>query len=84
MEYSTRHPHEALALTHAPLRRPVLLRRVDGEPAVCRRLAALGLRRGAHLEVVQRTVGGGIVVAVAEARIALGRELADRLTVEPR
>ena len=48
-----------------------------GEPrldrARARRLAELGLRPGAEVVVLHRTAGGGRVVAVDGARLALGR-----------
>lgn len=48
-----------------------------------RRLAELGLRRGATLEVMQRTAGGGRVVSVAGGRIALDAAVAAALTATP-
>ncbi|NLT29533.1 MAG: ferrous iron transport protein A [Propionibacterium sp.] len=50
---------------------------VEANPArpVARRLASLGLRRGAEIEVLHGTAGGGRVVAVAGARVALGKDL---------
>ncbi len=57
---------------------------VPGEPSLRRRLQAQGLRPGAPLTVVRRSAGGGRVVAVAGARVALGKILARQLTVEVR
>lgn len=65
------------------MRTPLTLRRSVGEPDFRRRLSALGLRRGARLTVVHRTIGGGRIVAVAGARIALDRGVLARLYVEP-
>jgi Fe2+ transport system protein FeoA len=45
------------------------------------RLAELGLRPGCRLTVLARTAGGGRVVGVGHARIALGRAVARRLHV---
>lgn len=45
------------------------------------RLAELGLRAGARIEIVQRAVGGARVVAVTGARIALDGRTAARLPV---
>jgi ferrous iron transport protein A len=47
------------------------------------RLAELGLRCGAVVRIVSRSVGGGRVVAVDGARIALDRGTAGRLTIAP-
>lgn len=52
------------------------------DTVLTRRLSSLGLRRGAQLRLVQRLAGGGRVVAVAGARVALGASLLDGLTVE--
>lgn len=46
-----------------------------------RRLAQLGLRAGAEVVVTMRTSGGGRVVAVSGARIALDQATAQRLRV---
>lgn len=54
------------------------------DPALRRRLQDQGLRPGTPLTVVRRTAGGGLVVAVAGARLALGRDLARCLLVETR
>lgn len=48
-----------------------------------RRLAELGLRHGAVVEVLARTAGGGRIVAVADSRIALDRSVTRHLPVEP-
>lgn len=41
-----------------------------------RRLAELGVRPGAHVTLLRRTAGRGVVVAVAGARLALDRATA--------
>ncbi|WP_420174731.1 FeoA family protein [Luteococcus sp. OSA5] len=70
-------------LSAAPLGCQLTLVRAEGSPELCRRLAALGLRRGAQLLLVHRTSGGGRVVSVAGSRIALDRSMLARLFVEP-
>ncbi len=69
------------SLLQAPVGTPLTVRRADGAPEFRRRLAALGLRRGARIHVVHRTIGGGRIVSVAGARIALGRDVLERLQV---
>jgi ferrous iron transport protein A len=49
--------------------------------ALGRRLAELGLRPGTVVTVLRRTAGGGRVVAVGAARVALGREMLRALAV---
>lgn len=56
-----------------------MLLRADGDPQMRRRLAALGLRRGAQVKLMMRTSGGGGVVSVAGSRIALDRSMLRRL-----
>ena len=55
---------------------------VRGAPGPLRgRLAELGLREGASIQVVQRTAGGGRIVGIAGTRLALGAEVLDFLAV---
>ena len=46
------------------------------------RLAAMGLSVGSHLEVLQNSVHGPLLVLVRETRIALGRGEALKILVE--
>lgn len=55
---------------------------VDADPAVRRRLAEMGIRPGASVRVLYRTTGGGRVVSVGGARVALDRELAAAVTLD--
>lgn len=70
------------SLDRAPMGRPLTLMRAEGSPDLCRRLAALGLRRGAQVQLVHRTAGGGRVVGVAGSRIALDSTMLTKLFVE--
>lgn len=79
----TRPELREVSLAEAPARQPLTLRRTEGEPDFCRRLSALGLRRGAQITVVHRTVGGGRIIEVAGSRIALDRGVLNRLFAEP-
>ena len=45
------------------------------------RLISMGLNRGIELEVVNRTTGGSIMVAVANTRLGLGLDIADKIYV---
>lgn len=75
-------PGSELTLAQASVGQSLTLRRAEGSPDFCRRLAALGLRRGARISVVQRTAGGGRIIAVAGGRIALDKSVLDRLFAE--
>jgi ferrous iron transport protein A len=70
-----------VTLDQAPRRTPLVLLRPQLPIARARRLAELGLRPGAVVTVLRRTAGGGRIVAVGTARVALGRETARGLDV---
>lgn len=70
-----------LTLRQAPLHTPLSLLECTADRALRTRLATLGLRTGAPLEVVQRTGGDGRVIAIAGARVALDHTVLDQLTV---
>lgn len=53
------------------------------EPARSRRLAELGLRAGARVTVLHRSAGGGRILAVGDARIALDRATLRLLPLRP-
>ncbi|WP_297742366.1 FeoA family protein [uncultured Tessaracoccus sp.] len=57
--------------------------RTPGNHFVVRRLAELGIRPGAQITAGQRTPGGGRVVGVAGARLALDRATLHMLEVRP-
>jgi Fe2+ transport system protein FeoA len=54
---------------------------VAGDQAIRRRLQAQGIRPGVSLGVVRATAGGGVIVAVGGARVALGRAAVVSVTV---
>ena len=45
------------------------------------RLISMGLNRGTELEVINQTAGGSIMVAVANTRLGLGIDIADKIYV---
>ena len=45
------------------------------------RLISMGLNRGTELEVINQTAGGSIMVAVANTRLGLGVDIADKIYV---
>ncbi len=49
---------------------------VTAPDTVRRRLAEMGIRSGSHIRVLHRTTGGGLVIAVGGARVALDSSLA--------
>ncbi len=62
--------------------RVVITALVAGAETPSRRLAELGLRPGTTIRVVQRTAGGGRVVDIAGARVALGRAVLAAITID--
>ncbi|HPE12295.1 MAG TPA: FeoA domain-containing protein [Actinomycetota bacterium] len=57
---------------------------VEGTPSMKRRLAEMGIRTGSHVRVLYRTTGGGRVVSVGGARVALDSGLAAAIGIEHR
>lgn len=56
---------------------------VTGTDAIRRRLSEMGVRAGSHVTVLYRTTGGGRVLAVDGARIAVDAALAAAIQAEP-
>jgi len=67
--------HTSLTLDTAPLGTPLVVLTTDAEPAVARRLAALGVRRGARVTLVQGLAAGGRIVSVGGGRVAVERRV---------
>ncbi|HET7723829.1 MAG TPA: FeoA domain-containing protein [Propionibacteriaceae bacterium] len=65
-------------LCTAPLLTPLTLLHVDDRHHG-QRLATLGLREGVSFRLLTRTIGGGRILLVDGSRIALGRDLVQRL-----
>lgn len=63
----------------APVDVELTLVRAQVDAQLGRRMAALGLRTGAALRVLQTTVGGGRLLSVAGARIAIDKDVAASL-----
>lgn len=67
------HQRPDTSLANWPVGQPAAYLRTHAGASVGHRLAQLGLRVGALLTPVQRTPGGGVVIAVGELRLALDR-----------
>lgn len=70
----------ALPLTKAPLATPLTLAEVPQEHA--RHLSRLGLRPGTAFSVLRHSTGGGRILSVAGARVALGAALIRAVSAE--
>lgn len=73
---------KAVTLDRAPLGTPLLLLSTHPDATVARRLAALGLRRGARVSLVQRLAAGGRVVSVGGGRVAVDASVLASLSAE--
>jgi ferrous iron transport protein A len=73
----------AVTLHQAPVGASVRVTDLSGHPRA-RRLAELGLRPGAMVEVLRRTSGGGRLLGLGTARLAVDRATADAVVVEQR
>ncbi|MGD8908843.1 MAG: FeoA family protein [Chromatiales bacterium] len=72
---------ELIALARLPVGNRACIRRIQGGRRLVHRLLSLGLRVGSEVELIQRR-GGGVVVANAGTRVALGAGVAEKLLVE--
>ena len=71
-------------LEKATVGRRLRVRDIGGDRDVRSRLAALGVRPGAILQVVVRgPLGGPVLVELDGARLAIGRRMARQVFVEP-
>lgn len=70
------------SLLRAPLDTPLTVVSVDAATDHRRRLGTLGLREGATIRLLARTIGGGRIALVSGSRIALGADLLRQLRVE--
>ena len=73
-----------MKLSNTPLNTPVRLFAVENIPALAAKLKQYGLYQGDSLRVVRvAPLGGPFLVEVNGREIALGREIAEKITVEP-
>ncbi|HEY6795636.1 MAG TPA: FeoA family protein [Kineosporiaceae bacterium] len=68
-----------MTLASAPLGVPLVLGNASLPVPRRLRLAELGLRPGVTVTVLRRTAGGGRIVGVGDARVAVGREVLPRV-----
>jgi ferrous iron transport protein A len=69
-------------LANFPVGSHVCIKEIAGGRQLIHRLLSLGLRVGSEIELIQRR-GGGVVVAKAGTRVALGAGVAEKLLVTP-
>ncbi len=69
-----------MPLTYVKIGEESLIKRVSGHEEQRLFLASLGFVIGSHVTVVNES-GGNLIVSVKESRVALGREMAERIIV---
>ena len=57
-----------------------IIQRIGGKPEVRQHLENLGLVVGGNVSVIN-TIGGNLIVNVKEARVAISREMAQKIMV---
>jgi len=72
----------SIPLTQAPIGCLLKLESIEGGQKFRRRLVELGLTPGIVLRVLQDS-GGPMILAVRDSRLALGRGMAEKLSVVP-
>jgi ferrous iron transport protein A len=71
-----------IPLAKMPIGSYMCIKRIVGGRQLTHRLMSLGLRVGSEIKLTQRR-GGGVVVANAGTRVALGAGVAEKLLVVP-
>ncbi len=69
-----------IPLTLADIGESYLVRRIGGKPEVKKHLENLGFVVGTDVSVIN-TIGGNVIVKVKEARVAISREMAQKIMV---
>ncbi len=70
-----------MTLDAAPAGTDLVVVATGGPAGLADRLAALGLRPGERVRALHRTTGRGLVVAVADDRLALARSVLQHVEV---
>lgn len=70
-----------MPLTLANTGEPVLIRHIGGSPDVRRHLETMGFTVGGTVTVVT-ALGGNVIVNIKECRVAISREMAQKIFVE--
>jgi ferrous iron transport protein A len=69
-----------MMLTFAPENRELWIQRIKGKDEVKKFLSNLGFVEGAKIIVIKQ-VNGNLIVNVKDTRVAIGRELSNRVMV---
>ncbi|MBQ2062925.1 MAG: ferrous iron transport protein A [Oscillospiraceae bacterium] len=69
-----------MPLGFADVGQPQIIRRIGGSPEVKKHLEDLGFHVGGEVSVIH-TLGGNLIVNVKESRVAVSRELANKIMI---
>lgn len=69
-----------MPLTLANTGEPLIIRRIGGSPEVRRHLETIGFTIGGSITVIA-TLGGNLIVNIKECRVAVSREMAQKILV---
>lgn len=69
-----------MPLTFADTGEELIVRKVSGKPEVKKHLENLGFVAGSSVTVMNE-IGGNVIVKVKEARVAISREMAQKIMV---
>ncbi len=69
-----------MPLCFADIGSPQIIKRIGGSPEVKKHLEDLGFHIGGEISVVS-TISGNLIVNVKECRVAVSRELANKIMI---
>lgn len=69
-----------IPLTLADTGKPIIIKRVGGKPEVKKHLENLGFVAGGNVTVIT-SIEGNIIVNVKEARVAVSKEMAQKIMI---
>ena len=69
-----------MPLSFAEVGTPQIIRRIGGSPETRKHLEDLGFHIGGEISVIN-TIGGNLIVNVKECRVAVNRELANKIMI---
>ena len=69
-----------MPLLFAEVGMPQIIKRIGGKPETKKHLEDLGFHVGGEIRVVN-TIGGNLIVNVKECRVAVSRELAEKIMI---
>ena len=69
-----------MPLSFAEVGRPQIIKKIGGNPETKKHLEDLGFHTGGEISVIN-TIGGNLIVNVKECRVAVSRELANKIMI---